>query len=386
MIKININNKEICADEGETILLAALRAGIKIPTLCFMRNSVSGGVCGLCTVHLKNSNNDVKACRTIVEEGMDIITDSAELFKLRQSVLKNAASNHRFDCEYCQQYSDCEFFLLLIEYGIEDYAYSHIANQVKTEKIFGKLFYDETKCLGCGRCVSACKENIFKITKGKASLISKNHCTGCGKCFSFCPAGAVITEEEDSIRAVRKILDFKKKPCTAVITSELCAIFGEFLYDPVGKECSGKLTAILKKVGFSSVVLVMAGKNGKESNQIVQEIAAKNNEKEMQTVLFTTRVEELSSGYPPIVSAYGLYTLLRRACVSRTTLQQVWRTLKEEKPVLINASMEMGTPMLHGLVPHRNYIKRNLEDIGMLRQNALEDVYKHNINKQEIEK
>jgi ferredoxin len=57
---------------------------------------------------------------------------------------------------------------------------------------------DETKCNGCGLCISACHEGALQLVDGKARLISDSYCDGLGACLPECPTGAIGIEERDA--------------------------------------------------------------------------------------------------------------------------------------------------------------------------------------------
>ena len=76
MIKATIDGREICVEEGTTILQAAKSEGINIPTLCYFEQLNQPGSCRVCVVELEGTNRLVAACNTPLEEGMVIRTNS----------------------------------------------------------------------------------------------------------------------------------------------------------------------------------------------------------------------------------------------------------------------------------------------------------------------
>lgn len=57
---------------------------------------------------------------------------------------------------------------------------------------------DESKCNGCGLCVTGCHEGALQLIDGKARLVSESYCDGLGDCLPECPTGAIILEERET--------------------------------------------------------------------------------------------------------------------------------------------------------------------------------------------
>jgi formate dehydrogenase major subunit len=98
-MKISINGMEITAQEGITILQAAERAEIYIPTLCHVRGANADKPCGLCVVEVEGHANPVRSCDTEIQEGMRISTESETLQEMRSDRLAILAETHFGDCK-----------------------------------------------------------------------------------------------------------------------------------------------------------------------------------------------------------------------------------------------------------------------------------------------
>ncbi len=60
------------------------------------------------------------------------------------------------------------------------------------------VMIDETRCDGCGECVTSCAEGAIAVIEGKARLVSEIYCDGLGACLGRCPQGAITIEERDA--------------------------------------------------------------------------------------------------------------------------------------------------------------------------------------------
>lgn len=360
---IYINETAVEAEEGMTILAAAVKAGARIPTLCFLKDAAPGGSCGVCQVEADGKL--VRACVVRVKEGMRVCTDSPAVRQARRESLLALAENHRFDCEFCQRCMDCEFIRVLNEYGIYDYEYSRRSNRDKKTAVCGNIVFDVTQCLGCRRCVSVCPEQAITVRNGRAE-VSAEACTSCGNCLAACPTAAFTLDETQQLRAIRRAIHNKSLSCRAIVTPDAAAVFGEMIFDPAGADSSGKLAAMLRRLGFDKVY---AAKN----DAPVQAIAGAIHQEDPTavTVSISTSTQKDGLGADVALTLRGLHFLMRRACVSRTTMVRVWRTVEPEQfdriDVSGSARYDFG-----GAIPHWDCYTRNSRDLAGLRKVLLE--------------
>lgn len=107
MVNIKINNKDYQVEEGITILEAASQAGIKIPTLCFLKGINEIGACRVCIVELKGKDTLVASCNTKVTEGMDILTNSPKVRQARRTNVEFILAKHNTNCTSCTRSGNC---------------------------------------------------------------------------------------------------------------------------------------------------------------------------------------------------------------------------------------------------------------------------------------
>lgn len=98
MITLTINNKEIQAPEGSTILQAAQKEGVPIPTLCYLKNFKPSTSCMVCVVRVEGFKNLVPACGTLVAENMHVTTHDEQIQKSRKAAIELLLSDHIGDC------------------------------------------------------------------------------------------------------------------------------------------------------------------------------------------------------------------------------------------------------------------------------------------------
>ena len=99
MIRINIDNIEISAPAGTTVLEAAKLASISIPGMCYMEGHHNHPSCMVCVVKDKKTGNLFPSCAIEIAEGMDLISSSDEVRDARKDALELLLSDHVGDCE-----------------------------------------------------------------------------------------------------------------------------------------------------------------------------------------------------------------------------------------------------------------------------------------------
>jgi len=178
-IIIQIDGKEVAASAGMTVLDAANKAGVLIPTLCYHEKLNAYGGCRFCTVEaeVRGRTNLVAACLYPVEKGLTVRTRSPKVDNIRKVILELLMA-HAPDA--------FEFQDLAKEYG---------ANRDRFEK-------DASFCVHCGLCVRYCaeikkKNAIVFVDKGISREIcfipeiASKECWDCKECFPLCPTEAL---------------------------------------------------------------------------------------------------------------------------------------------------------------------------------------------------
>ena len=263
-IKLTINNRQVEAYEGKTILEVARENGIHIPTLCYLKDYTGTGACRVCQVEVEGVKNLCAACVYPVREGMVIKTNSMRALDARRRVVELIVSNHSKDCLSCIRNTNCELQRLCQELGVREDAFKGDKTVPTFDEVSPGVVRNTSKCILCGRCVAACKkhqelgilgfmERGFKTKVGPVFDKSLNdvNCMQCGQCINVCPVGAL--QEKEEIHDVIEALNDPNKHVVVQTAPAVRASLGEEFGMPIGTRVTGKMVAALKLLGFDKV-------------------------------------------------------------------------------------------------------------------------------------
>ena len=264
MITLTIDNQKVEIEEGKTIIDAAKKIGIDIPTLCYLKDINQIGACRMCLVEVEGAKGLVTSCVTPVAEGMIVKTNTSEVMDARRINLDLLLSNHRRECLTCVRNKNCELQNLSELFSMTDLEYEGERREEKIDDASPSIVRDPSKCILCGRCISVCKniqrigaiDNTNRGIECKISTVGdkgldKVNCVMCGQCIVACPVGAIY--EKDSTKEVWEKI---KDPDTHVVVQTAPAVrvaLGEEFDMPIGTNVTKKMVAALKRMGFDKV-------------------------------------------------------------------------------------------------------------------------------------
>lgn len=263
-IKITINNREVEAYEGQTVLEAAKNNGIHIPTLCYLKDVTGTGACRVCQVEIEGAKTLCAACVYPVRDGMVIKTNSQRALDARRRVVELIVSNHSKDCLSCIRNTNCELQRLCQELGVREDAFAGEKSEPTFDTVSPGIVRNTSKCVLCGRCVETCTKVqglgvLGYMNRGfktkVAPIYDKSfddvNCMQCGQCINVCPVGALHEKEE--IHYVIEALNDPQKHVVVQTAPAVRGALGEEFGMPIGTRVTGKMVHALKLVGFDKV-------------------------------------------------------------------------------------------------------------------------------------
>ncbi len=255
-----IDNVQVEAEEGTSVLHAALDAGIYIPHICSHPDLEPQGGCKLCVVEV-DGGEPVTSCTTTVAEGMHIKTKTEQLERLRRASMNFMFAGHPADCTGCRSFGNCELQALFQYLNASvNPQMRHVSKKtIKINTVNPLIDREMERCIQCGRCVRVCQDvrgvkvldyqkkdgETYIGTQGDLPL-DASACRFCGACVEVCPTGALQDREgvfrKDLLREEALI------PCTAECPAKIN--IPQYLKQIAKGDYDGAVATIREKVPF----------------------------------------------------------------------------------------------------------------------------------------
>lgn len=285
-VTIEVNGRTVEAVPGELLLKTLKRAGIHVPTLCYIEGLSPTGACRMCVVEIEGQRSLIPACAFPVTAGLKVQTHSKRAVAARKTIVELLLADHPDDCLYCERNHHCQLQTLAEEFGIRQRHYVGKKDSYARDYSGESIVRDPEKCIKCGKCVRICEEVqgvacIDFVGRGSQTSIATafneglnvSSCVNCGQCVAVCPVGALIGKSH-----IERVVDALRDPGKTVILQHAPSVsvtLGEEFNLPVGIDTVGLLHAAGRAVGFKYVFDTSFGADltiMEEATELVQRV------------------------------------------------------------------------------------------------------------------
>lgn len=219
---LTIDGRQVTVATGTTILEAAKKLGIDIPTLCWLKKVSTTGACRICVVEIEGVALPLTACNTPVKDGISVTTSTPRLEEIRKKTMELMLVNHPLDCPVCDAAGECSLQDSCYDLEVTKNKYGAAPDPLPIHYDWPLIENCTTRCILCEKCTKVCHEivgadAIVIKSCGDRSVIDTPDgtpldCDFCGNCINACPTGTLLS----------KPFKFRGRPWTFDVTPSIC--------------------------------------------------------------------------------------------------------------------------------------------------------------------
>ncbi|NUQ66265.1 MAG: iron hydrogenase small subunit [Pirellulales bacterium] len=264
-VTLTVDGNPVEVPLGTTVLEAARKLGIRIPTLCYHDDLCLAGVCRVCVVEVVGQRTLQAACSYPITAPIEVRTHSPHVRRARRHIIDLLLSEHYGECYTCNRSVGCELQALAMEYGVDFFRFGRLARpRYEIDASSHSVVRDMNKCVLCRRCIRTCidlqevgvleaigRGNRTKVSTFLDKPLADVICINCGQCINRCPTGAL--RANDPTDDVWAAIDDPSKHVVIQTAPSPRAAIGECFGLPPGKALTFELNTALRRCGFDKV-------------------------------------------------------------------------------------------------------------------------------------
>ncbi len=384
-----IDGERVPFTDEKNILAVIRKAGIILPTFCYYSDLSIYGACRMCVVE-DNRGGIVASCSTPPKNGMEIRTNTPQLYYHRKRILELLLAAHCRDCTTCEKNGKCKLQELANRFAIPSVRFEN-TNPIRPIDTSSKaIVRNPNKCILCGDCVRVCSEiqhvgaidfahrgSDMEISTAFGRDIADTNCVNCGQCAAVCPTGA-ITIKNDTHDVWQAIHSKDKRVVVQIAPAVRVAIGEAYGYDP-GENTIGKLIASLRMLGVDAIFDTSVGADltiMEESEELVETLEEEGRKYPLFTSCCPGWIRFVETKYPhlmPYVSTSKSPMQMFGAVIKEYYRKQ---DKKEHKETVSVAIMPCTAKKFEASrdefkkdgIPYVDYVLTSEEVIGMLKE------------------
>jgi [NiFe] hydrogenase diaphorase moiety small subunit len=219
---LTIDGRQIPFEDGQTILQAALAAGVYIPHLCYHPDFKPHGSCKVCTV--RADGRETASCTMRAAPGLVVESDSLELNDQRRALVQMLFVEGNHFCPSCEKSGDCKLQATAYDLGMMSPHYDHFFPDRPVDASHPDLMLDFNRCILCSLCVRASRDVDGKcvfalsgrgirtrlIVNAKSGRLADTNVAADDRAVGVCPVGAILHKRRGfAVPIGRRVFDLK---------------------------------------------------------------------------------------------------------------------------------------------------------------------------------